>query len=277
MPPGDIRNCLVSLADSSSLMGDLFQFRFREESELKGHNFGNLFITAMTQLTGDFKKAVEESSKVLAIRGKVLPSTLNKVSLVAEYKDGFRVEGEAEIPKRNEPIEKVYLKSLDAESPQKVYPTPEAIDAIRDAQMIVIGPGSLYTSILPNLVINEITDAIVKSSALKVYVCNVMTQAGETDNFTASCHLKSLIQHTHPDITDCCIVNTRKPPKSLLSRYKQEQSFPTTPDTIAIRKLGYRVVGGSLIDAKDFVRHDSHRLAKVIIDTFRRYVIHKEF
>ncbi|MCD6539366.1 MAG: YvcK family protein [Candidatus Omnitrophica bacterium] len=269
LPPGDIRNCLVSLADSPSLMGELFQYRFKEDSELKGHNFGNLFITAMTQLTGDFKRAIEESSKVLAIRGRVLPSTLNKVSLIAEYQDGSLTEGEAEIPKKKRRIKKVYLKSLDAQ--RRITPTLEAIEAIKSAQVIVIGPGSLYTSILPNLVIKEITQAVVESPGLKIYVCNVMTQPGETDGFSASEHVKVLLEHTHPRILDYCILNTRHPPSDLLKRYAQEGAYPVRADTSVLEKMGYQVIEGEFLHATDFIRHDPAKLAKVIIE-----LLHKE-
>lgn len=267
LPPGDIRNCLVSLADAPSLMGELFQFRFKEDSELKGHNFGNLFITAMSKLTGDFKKAIEESSRVLAIRGRVVPSTLNKVSLVAEYKDGSSTEGEAEIPKKRRRIERVYLKSL---SQEEIAPTREAIEAIREAQIIVIGPGSLYTSILPNLVIKEIAQAIVESSALKIYICNVMTQPGETDGFSASEHVRVLAKHTHPRILEYCLVNTKLPPPDLLKRYAEEEAFPVEADTFQIRKMGYSVVEEDLLHTTDFIRHDPKKLAKIIIELFRK-------
>ncbi len=270
LPPGDIRNCLVSLADAPSLMGELFQFRFKEDSELKGHNFGNLFITAMSQLTGDFKRAIEESSRVLAIRGKVLPSTLNRVSLVAEYKDGSLTEGEAEIPKKRRKIQRVYLKSNEPDSSGKITPTLEAIEAIKEAQIIVIGPGSLYTSILPNLVIKEIAQAIVESSALKIYICNVMTQPGETGNFSASEHVKVLIEHTHPRIFDYCLLNTKLPPQDLLKRYAEEEAYPVEADANQIRKMGYKVVEENLLHTTDFIRHDSKRLAKIIIELFRK-------
>jgi uncharacterized cofD-like protein len=177
LPPGDIRNCLVALADAEPLMRQLFQFRFGGESDLKGHNFGNLFITAMTQVTGDFDQAIKESSKVLAIRGKVLPATLDNVVLLAEHIDGSLSEGEADIPKKRVPIKRVFLRPSDASA------TPEALKAIEEATLIIIGPGSLYTSILPNLLIKDITKALVKTDAKKVYVCNVLTQPGETENF----------------------------------------------------------------------------------------------
>ncbi len=276
LPPGDIRNCLVSLADSSPLMGDLFQYRFKKDSELKGHNFGNLFIAAMTQLTGDFKKAVEESSRVLAVRGKVLPSTLHRVSLVAEFKDGSLTEGEADIPEKRSVIKKVYLKTTDSESTQEIKPNFDAVDAIRNAQVIIIGPGSLYTSILPNLVIGDITQAIVESRALKVYVCNVMTQHGETDGYNAFDHLEALINHTHPRLIDYAIVNTQIPDAALLSRYREERAFPVKAKISKIKKAGYKVIGTNLIHAKDFVRHDSDKLSRLIVSLYRAEAIHRE-
>ena len=276
LAPGDIRNCIVALADAPSLMGELFQFRFDKDSELKGHNFGNLFITAMTQLTGDFEKAVEELSKVLAIRGKVIPSTLNKVNLVAEYRDGTQVVGEAKIPEKEAPIKRVYLTPTAKDTPEKIQPTQETIKAIKNAQIIVIGPGSLFTSILPNLVIKEITDAIAKSPALKVYVCNVMTQHGETDGYSASDHLKTLIEHTSPKIVDYCVINSKIPDQSLLVKYKQEKAFTTMADSLKIKGMGYKIIEGNIIHTTDFVRHDPDKLARVIINAFRREVIRKE-
>ena len=191
--PGDIRNCLVALADTPALMGELFQYRFAEGDGLRGHNFGNLFLTAMVQITkGDFKKAVEESSKVLAIRGKVIPSTVYNVHLIAEYMDGRTTQGEAKIPQANAVIKRISI------TPEDAMPTDDALTAIAQADIIVMGPGSLYTSILPNLIINGMKEAIAASSAYKIYVCNVMTQMGETDGFTASDHVGVLVEHTHP-------------------------------------------------------------------------------
>lgn len=274
--PGDIRNCIVALADAPSLMGDLFQFRFKKDSELKGHNFGNLFITAMTQLTGDFQKAVEESSKVLAIRGKVLPATLNKVDLVAEYQDGSCMEGEAKIPEKGKPIKKVFLKPSATETQTTISPALEAVEAIKNAQIIVIGPGSLYTSILPNLVIKEISQAIANSSALKIYVCNVMTQYGETDGYSAWDHLNALMQHTGTKIVDFCIVNTKIPREEMLAKYKQEKAFLVKADSSKIRSMGYKVIEGTVIHDSEFVHHSSEKLAKVIINTFRREAFNRE-
>jgi len=258
--PGDIRNCLVALADAEPLMQQLFQFRFEKDSEFSGHSFGNLFITAMTQITGDFEKAIKESSKVLAIRGQVLPSTLKNVSLIAEYQDGSVVEGEARIPKKKVPIKRVYLKPEDSSA------TPEAIKAIKEADIIIIGPGSLYTSIIPNLLVKEITRVIVKTNVPRVYVCNVMTQHGETDGYTALNHLQAILNHSHPYIIDCCILNTSTPPKEVLAKYEEEDSFPVFPDSERIKNLGIKIIEDDIISTTDYVRHNPKRLAEIIIN-----------
>lgn len=259
LPPGDIRNCLVALADASTLMRDLFQFRFDSGSELSGHNFGNLFITVMTRLTGDFEKAIKETSKVLALRGQVIPSTLSNVVLVAKHKDGTTTVGENKIPKSRIPVERV---SLQPEFPQA---TPEAIKAIEEAQVIILGPGSLYTSIIPNLLIKEITTAIVASDAIKVYVCNAMTQPGETESYRASNHIKTLIAHSHPRIFDYCILNIAPISNDILKRYAQENSYPVINDIKNIRDMGYRVIEEEIVFNDGLIRHDHLKLAKVIL------------
>lgn len=263
LPPGDIRNCLVALADTEPLMRKLFQFRFDKDSEFAGHNFGNLFITVMTQLTGDFEQAIKESSKVLAIRGHVIPSTLSRVTLVAEHKDGTQTEGEKNIPETGIPIDKVYLK------PQGNPATPEATRAIQDADMIVLGPGSLYTSIIPNLLIKEITEAIVNSKAIKFYVCNIMTQHGETDNFTVSDHLRVLIAHSHSRIIDYCIVNNGSIPQDIIEKYKLEHSSFVDVDLDKIRSLGYKVIADNLVSVSNkVIRHNDLKLAQIIVKIF---------
>lgn len=259
LPPGDIRNCLVALANAPTLMRDLFQFRFEEGSELSGHSFGNLFITAMTRLTGDFEKAIKETSRVLALRGQVLPSTLNNVILAAQYKDGSVIEGEGKIPKIHKPIARVFLKPADS------LATPEAIKAIQEAQIIVLGPGSLYTSILPNVLIKEIASNIADSSAIKVYVCNVMTQPGETDGYKASDHLKAIINHSNPRIFDYCVVNIGEIPEEMLKRYYKDGSRPVSSDTENIKNMGYRVIEDDIILTEGFVRHDSDKLTKIVL------------
>jgi uncharacterized cofD-like protein len=213
----------------------------------------------MTQVTGDFEKAIKESSRVLAIRGQVMPSTLNNVSLVAQHKDGSITEGEDRIPKSNKPIERVYLK------PDNSLPTPEAIKAIENAQIIILGPGSLYTSIIPNLLIKEITNAIVASDAIKIYVCNIMTQYGETDGYAASDHLSAIIKHSHPKVVDYCVVNNAVLPQNLIERYRQEKSYPIVVDSRRIRTLGYRVIEDEIVTIQEYIRHDSIKLAKILL------------
>ena len=260
LPPGDIRNCLVALADAEPLMAKLFQFRFGEGTALKGHNFGNLFITAMTKVTGNFDAAIKESSKVLVIRGRVVPSTLDKVTLVAEHQDGTESVGESQIPKTQKAIKRIYLK------PEGSKPTHEAIEAIRKADAIVLGPGSLYTSIMPNLIVDKIYKELIASKAIKAYVCNVMTQKGETDGYKASDHLRAIVDHTAPGIVDYCIVNTAKIPESMLQRYKNEGASPVIADSDSLKKMKCRVVEAHIVTIKDYVRHDSEKVAKIIVD-----------
>ena len=260
LPPGDIRNCLVALADAEPLMRELFQFRFGDESELKGHSFGNLFITAMCKVTGDFEKAIKESSKVLAIRGSVIPSTFEKVKLVAEYQSGEKIVGETKIVKQNAAIKKVYLDPLHCKA------SKESFEAIADADIIVLGPGSLYTSVIPNLLVDGIAEKIAESKAQKVYVCNVMTQTGETDNYTAFDHINALVAHTRPDILNYCIVNTGKVLKELLKKYEEEGAYPVAADSDKIIENGYNVIEGDVVNTKNYVRHDAKKLSKIIID-----------
>lgn len=260
LPPGDIRNCLVALADAEPLMGKLFQFRFTEGSELAGHSFGNLFITAMSKVTGDFDAAIKESSKVLAIRGSVVPSTLDKVTLLAEHEDGSETRGESQIPKSPSPVKRIKLQ------PANCRPTAEAIEAIKRADAIVLGPGSLYTSIMPNLLVGRIYQEIISSKAIKVYVCNVMTQKGETDDLKASDHLRAIIEHTAPGIVDYCIVNTARIPPEMVEKYRSEDANPVVPDSDNLRKLKTKVIEAHIASTKGYVRHDSDRLAKIIVD-----------
>ncbi len=262
LPPGDIRNCLVALADASSMMRDLFQFRFEEGSELAGHSFGNLFITVMTRITGDFEKGVRETSKVLALRGQVIPSTLAKVILCARHLDGSVTEGENRIPKAQKKISRVYLKPESAET------TPEAVKAIIEADIIVLGPGSLYTSILPNLLISGIKDSLVASKAIKVYVCNVMTQPGETDGFTASDHISALVNHSDPRVINYCIVNTGRVRSGILERYGQEKAYQVVNDRRRVEAMGYRVIEDDTISTDNFIRHDPIKLAKIVLTLF---------
>ena len=259
IPPGDIRNCLVALAEAGPLMQQLFQHRFAGSSALGGHNFGNLFITAMTQITGDFQQAVRASSQILAIRGRVVPATCDRVRLVAEHEDGSITVGESRISAAPSPIRRIYLEP--AGSPA----TPEALAAIQEADAVILGPGSLYTSIIPNLLVEGMVEAIVQSKALKIYVCNVMTQSRETFGFKASDHVRALMRHTHPGLAQVCLVNTTPVPPQLLDRYLQEQAVPVEPDAEAVRSLGCQTVTAEVINAQNYVRHDADKLARLII------------
>lgn len=262
LPPGDIRNCLVALADAEPLIRDLFQYRFEDGEGLKGHNFGNLFITALSKVTGDFEKAVAESSRVLAIRGRVIPSTLDKVTLVGEFMDGTTLEGETTITAAAKPLRNIRIK------PANCRACAEALSAIDNADLIILGPGSLYTSILPNLLIGEIRDAIMASDAYKVNIVNVMTQPGETDNFSAWDHMKVLIEHTDPRIVDGCVVNVQLIPDELIAKYKEKGSEPVKLDLDVIREKGYQVIEGKILKTDGQVRHDSEQLARFIFEHY---------
>ncbi len=259
LPPGDIRNCLVSLAEAPQLMRDLFQYRFKEGNGIKGHSFGNIFITAMTQVTGSFKDAVKESSIVLAIRGRVLPSSLDKIRLKAEYSDGTTKEGEDKIPHEEKSIRKIYLV------PQDVKSNPEAIEAIREAEIIIFGPGSLFTSIIPNLLIEQVREEIAKRDVVKLYLCNVMTQHGETDGLTAFDHLEKIVSHAERNIVNCCLVNSGRLKHNLLVKYAQEKSFPVIFDRERFKKLGVSIFEGDVVSKSNYLRHDSKNTAKEVM------------
>lgn len=262
LPPGDIRNCLVALAETGPLIRDLFQYRFETGDGLKGHSFGNLFITALSKVTGDFEKAIAESSKVLAIRGRVIPSTLEKVTLVGEFMDGTYEEGETNITDAQKPLRNIRLK------PDDCHARPEALDAIENADLIILGPGSLYTSILPNLLIRDLYNAILKSEARKVYICNVMTQPGETEGFSAWDHLRVLLEHTDPRIVDACFVNTQMIPQHMIAKYKEKGAVPVDLDLERIEEKGYEIVRGEFINVNGQVRHDPELLAKLIFEDY---------
>lgn len=265
LPPGDIRNCLVSLAEVPQLMRDLFQYRFTEGSGMKGHSFGNLFITAMTQVTGSFEDAIEESSRVLAIRGRVLPSSLEKVRLKAQFVDGTSMEGEDKIPDERKVIQRIHLIPEDAKA------KPEALEAIRQAEIVVLGPGSLFTSVIPNLLIKQIRDEVVKRDIPKIYICNVMTQTGETDGFTAADHIQTLITHTAERIVNCCLVNSGRLLPKLLFKYANEHSFPVIFDRERLRKMGINVFEGDVVSKHDYLRHNSDKVAKEIINIYNGF------
>jgi uncharacterized cofD-like protein len=262
LPPGDIRNCLVALADAEPLMQELFQYRFRTtgaDSGLQDHSFGNLLIAAMLHITGDFEEAVRQTSKVLAIRGRVLPATTQHVRLGAEMEDGSVVEGETSITRAGQRIRRMFLSDPGAE------PLDESLEAIRTADVIVIGPGSVYTSIVPNLLVKGVAESVAESRAVKVYVCNVMTQPGETNEFTASDHVRAVLEQAGLPVFDYVLLNSQEPGRELLDRYAGAGSQWVRPDTDEIRRLGLRPVMGNFISQSNVVRHDPEKLAEQII------------
>lgn len=266
LPPGDIRHCITALADDEDLVTKLFKYRFKNGEGLEGHSFGNLFLTALCAITGDMVTAVKESSNVLSIRGRVLPSTLDDMKLVAELEDGRVIHGESTIPEAHGKIKRLFTE------PANCRALEDAIHAIRNAELIILGPGSLYTSVIPNLLIKEIADEIAKSKAKKIYVCNIMTQPGETDDYKVSDHLKALIQHAGSNkIVDAVLVNDYLP-ENLADKYQKSDSYPVKLDAGEIKKMGIKIVAKKLIEnsREGLVRHSSNRVARAVYYWFRK-------
>lgn len=266
LPPGDIRNCIAALADDEDLVTKLFQYRFKTGEGLEGHSFGNLFLTALCSITGDMVRAVKESSNVLSIRGRVLPSTLDDMKLVAELEDGRIIHGESNIPEAHGKIKRLFT------DPQNCRALEDVIAAIRDAELIILGPGSLYTSVIPNLLIQEISHEIAKSSAKKIYVCNIMTQPGETDGYAVSDHVQALMRHAGSrKIIDTVLVNDFLP-SNLAKKYQMSGSYPVKLDFENLKKSGVKIFSKKLIeDSKEgLVRHSSNRVARAIYYWYRK-------
>jgi uncharacterized cofD-like protein len=265
LPPGDIRSCMVALSADENLFGKLFQYRFAAGRGLKGHSFGNLFLTAMTHLTGDFSAAVALASEVLAVAGRIYPSTATNVSLEATLADGKKVIGESSISRSKIPIERVELR------PRRVLPLSETLEAIAKADLITLGPGSLFTSVIPNLLVEGIPRAIAESSAVKAYFVNLMSQPGETTNFRASDHLAALLRHSGRQkrpLIDVCVVNTRPIGKRALAQYGAQQAKPVENDVEMVRRMGMAVLEADLLRTggrleKDKIRHDPGAIAAV--------------
>ena len=266
LPPGDIRNCIAALADDENLITKLLQYRFKSGEGLEGHSFGNLFLTALCAITGDMVRAVKESSNVLSIRGRVLPSTLDDMKLVAEMEDGRIIHGESNIPEAHGKIKRLFT------DPSHCHALEDVITAIKDADLIILGPGSLYTSVIPNLLISEISQEIAKSHAKKIYVCNIMTQPGETDNYSASDHVRALMQHANSkNIIDAVLVNDFIP-CNLAQKYEMAGSYPVKLDLENLKKLGVKMFPKKLIEdsREGLVRHSSNRVARAIYYWFRK-------
>ncbi len=264
LPPGDIRNCLVALADDESLLSELFNHRFQGDNDLGGHSFGNLFLAALTGVVGDFEEAVQVSSQILAIRGKVLPATTAKVTLCARMQDGKIIRGESAIPKSGGVVEEVFL------DPPGATPAPQVLSSFAAADAIIFGPGSLFTSVIPNLLVEGMEESLRAVKVPKIYVCNVMTQPGETDDFGAADHLEALERHVGAGVIDTIVINVETPSPEMLRRYEAQGAKPVAPQIDRLNRMGVRVVGANLLSTHDLVRHDSQKLAAALIDLLAR-------
>jgi uncharacterized cofD-like protein len=262
-PPGDLRNCLAALADDESMMTRLFQYRFPDDGGLQGHSFGNLFMAALSEVTGDFERAVQESTRVLKVRGRVLPSTLDDVVLHAQLEGGGQVSGESTITAAERLPRRVWL------TPAAPRALPQAITALRKADLVVLGPGSLYTSVIPNLLVPEVRAAIEETRACVVYVCNVMTQAGETDGYTAGDHLEALFRHGLVGAIDIVLVNATPVSHDLLASYERFGARPVQVDDRRLIELGVKIVRGAVAAESEVVRHDPARLAQSLMRIVR--------
>jgi uncharacterized cofD-like protein len=263
LPPGDIRNCMVALSEDEGLLSRLFQYRFPSGNGLGGHNFGNLFLTALTGVVGDFAEAVRESSFILASRGRIYPSTRSNVELDAWMEDGSRVRGETKITASHQRI--VELRMV----PANAQPLPETLEAIAKADVITIGPGSLFTSLTPNLLVRGIPEAIAKSKAIKIYVCNLMQQANESLGMTASKHILALRQHAKRKIFDYALVNTTPVSGALAAKYLEQGCKQVICDAAEFEKIGVKCIQGDYLEEAEVARHNTHEIARKIIQLAR--------
>jgi uncharacterized cofD-like protein len=269
-PPGDIRSCLVALSEDEDLLSRLFQYRFDAGEGLKGHSFGNLFLSALCQITGDFSHAVSLCSEVLAIAGRIYPSTAANVQLAAQLQDGSAVFGETNISASRSPIARVHLV------PRRCEPLPEALEAIAQADLITLGPGSLFTSVIPNLLVVGIPEAIAASPARKVYVSNLMWQPGETMRFSASQHVDALFSHAGMMIFDTVLVNTRIASQTLRDVYLQQEAEPVHQDEDVLDAMGLRVIARDLLGESEKIRHQPDLLAAVLVDLAQQHVASRQ-
>lgn len=264
LPPGDIRNCMVALSEDEALLSKLFQYRFSEGRGLKGHSFGNLFVTALAHITGDFAQAVKVSSEVLKILGRIYPATAGNVVLEAELGDGTIVRGETRISKSRARIERIRL------APGRCEPLPETLAAIAEADLITFGPGSLFTSVVPNLLVDGIPSAIQRSPALKACFVNLMSQPGETTGFTASDHVAAIHNHSGMRLIDVVIVNDHPTTVSQRRKYAAEKARPVVNDMERLKEMDVEVVGADLLGEGPVVRHDPDRTARIAVELARR-------
>lgn len=262
LPPGDIRNCMVALSDDEYLLSRLFQYRFPAGPSLGGHTFGNLFLTALTNVTGDFPEAVRLSSGVLAIRGRIFPSTAQNVTLEAELEGGKVVAGETKISRSRRRIERVRLV------PRRVRPLKEVLTAIRRADLILVGPGSLYTSLIPNFLVDEVVEVIAHSRATRVYIANLMTQPGETQGYSVADHVRAIDAHAERKLFDAVVVSRAPVSPRIIRRYRAQGAEPVRPSLDELRDMGLTAITGDLLHQHGVVRHDPERLASLLIKEF---------
>jgi uncharacterized cofD-like protein len=270
LPPGDIRNCMIALSEDANLISRLFRHRFRGDGGLGGHSFGNLFLAALTEVTGDFTEAIRFSSEVIASKGHIYPATLSDVRLVAELEDGTIVRGETHISASKVPIRRLHLE------PEECLPLPQALNAIRAADIITVGPGSLYTSILPNLLVAKVARVIGQSSATKIFVSNLMTQPGETDGYSAREHLETVRKYAPEIHFDFVVVNNRRISDEQAERYAAEGAYQIGIDDPIDEALDQttEIMRGDLLDEGEKVRHHSQRLAQVVLNCRKQALSH---
>ncbi len=264
--PGDIRNVVVALSNVEPLLEQLFQYRFTNNlpSNLSGHSLGNLIIAAMSDITGDFATGVRELSKVLNVEGRVLPSANHSITLHAEMMDGTIVSGESKIPIAMNKIKKVFL------TPHDTRPLPRTLEAILEADLIVIGPGSLYTSIMPNLIVPTLSEYLCRSAAKKVYICNIMTQSGETLDYKASDHVQAIYDHVNERCIDTILVNNKELPNPVKYKYQEEHATPVYVDIEELKRMNLEVIQEDIVLVKNStVRHDAIRISKILIELIK--------
>lgn len=259
LPPGDLRNCMVALSEEEDLLAKLFAHRFRKGDALKGHNFGNLFVAALTEITGDFGQAIQLASKILATRGRIYPVTTANATLVARMDDGSLVRGETKITASRKRIAELMLDPPDA------APLPETLDAIERADLISVGPGSLYTSLITNLLVRDIPEALASARGVRVYVCNLMTQANESLGLSASQHIERIYEHAHAPIFDYALVNTATFSPETLARYAATGASPIEADIERIEALGVRCITGNFASEDTLVRHAAGRVTGALL------------
>ncbi|MCD1258519.1 YvcK family protein [Paenibacillus athensensis] len=268
-PPGDIRNVLTALADVEPLLSQILQYRFQAGTGLAGHSLGNLILAALTDITGDFVKGVQEMNRVFAVRGRVLPAANEAIILKAEMEDGSVVEGESKIPQALGRIKRLTIEPAD------VTPLADALQAIREADAILCGPGSLYTSVLPNLLVPQIAQEIVNSAAVKMFICNVMTQPGETDNYSVSDHLDAIHAHLGHHLFDYVLVNNGEIPPQVQAKYAEQGSKAVHLDLDEVTKRGYRVIADKLVLFRTYLRHDAEKLSEHIYQLVESWMSRK--